>query len=58
MKVTYPRNDLNIEVGKGKISFENWYTTSSSRKDEVSKKERNAKKVEKHLKENYLYWVN
>lgn len=44
------RNDLNIEVGKGKVSFENWYTTSSSRKDEVSKKERNAKKVEKHLK--------
>ena len=49
MKAT-ARNDLNIEVGKGKISFENWYTTSSSRKDEVSKKERNAKKVEKHLK--------
>ena len=44
------RNDLNIEVGKGKVSFENWYTTSSSRKDEVAKKERNAKKVEKHLK--------
>ena len=44
------RNDLNIEVGKGKVSFEKWYTTSSSRKDKVSKKERNVKKVEKHLK--------
>ena len=49
MKAT-ARNDLNIEVGKGKVSFEKWYTTSSSRKDEISKKERNAKKVEKHLK--------
>ena len=49
MKAT-ARNDLNIEVAKGKVSFEKWYTTSSSRKNEISKKERNAKKVEKHLK--------
>lgn len=44
------RNDLNIEVAKGKKSFEEWYVTSSSRKTDLSKKERNVKKVESHLK--------
>ena len=49
MKAT-ARNDLNIEVGKGKKSFEDWYISSSSRRDDVLKKERNVKKAEKHLK--------
>ena len=44
------RNDLNIEVGKGKKSFEAWYIKSSSRRDDILKKERNVKKVELHLK--------
>ena len=44
------RNDLNVEVAKGKKSFEAWYTTSSDRFELVNKKERNAKKVEAHLK--------
>lgn len=49
MKLT-ARNDLNVEVSKGKKSFEQWYVTSSSRKEELLKKERNIKKVEAHLK--------
>lgn len=44
------RNDLNIEVGKGKKSFEDWYIKSSTRRDDILKKERNVKKVELHLK--------
>lgn len=44
------RNDLNVEVAKGKKSFEEWYITSSSRKTDLLKKERNVKKVAAHLK--------
>ena len=44
------RNDLNVEVGKGKINFQDWYLTRSKRKNEISKKERNSKKIENHLK--------
>ena len=44
------RNDLNVEVAKGKTEFSDWYLQSSSRKDEVSKKEKDAKKVDAHLK--------
>ena len=35
---------------RGKKSFEDWYISSSSRRDDVLKKERNVKKAEKHLK--------
>ena len=44
------RNDLNVEVAKGKKSFEDWYLSSSERSKEVAKVERNKKKVEAHLK--------
>lgn len=43
------RNDLNIEVGKGKTDFEKWYTTSSLRSKELLKKHKKPQ-VEKHLK--------
>jgi len=44
------RNDLNVEVAKGKKSFEDWYVSSSSRRDKILKKEKNKKKVDAHLK--------
>ena len=44
------RNDLNVEVAKGKKSFEDWYLSSSQRSKDVAKVERNKKKVEAHLK--------
>ena len=39
------RNDLNVEVSKGKKSFEEWYITSSDRRAVVMRKEKNAKKA-------------
>ena len=44
------RNDLNVEVSKGKKSFEEWYVNQSDRRALVMRKEKNAKKVEAHLK--------
>jgi len=43
------RNDLNVEVSKSKTDFQNWYL-QSSRRDIISKKEKNAKKIDNHLK--------
>ena len=43
------KNDLNVEVAKGKTDFESWYTTSSSRAKELKRKNK-TKDVEKHLK--------
>jgi hypothetical protein len=43
------RNDLNVEVAKSKTDFQTWYL-QSSRRDIIAKKERNAKKIDNHLK--------
>jgi hypothetical protein len=43
------KNDLNVEVAKGKTDFEKWYSTSSSRAIELKKKNK-PKDVETHLK--------
>ena len=43
------RNDLNVEVAKGKTDFEKWYVTSSLRSKELLKKHKKPQ-VEKHLK--------
>ena len=49
MKEKYPKptaslktakNDLNVEVAKGKVDFSNWYVTQSSRKTDLEKIER------------------
>ena len=45
------RNDLNVEVGKGKTDFENWYITKSPQALGLkSNKDNKAKDIEKHLK--------
>ena len=45
------RNDLNIEVGKGKTDFETWYVTKSERSRELrSNRKLNKTEIEKHLK--------
>ena len=45
------RNDLNVEVAKGKTDFEKWYTTRSPKAISLKKiKKLNAKDIEKHLK--------
>ena len=44
------RTDINVEVGKGKDNFEDWYTQKSSRRDELIDAGHKAKEVEKHLK--------
>ena len=43
------KNDLNVEVAKGKTDFEKWYSTSSSRAIQLKKKNK-SKDVETHLK--------
>jgi hypothetical protein len=43
-------NTLNVEVGKGKDNFENWYTKKSPRRDELISMGHKSKDVEKHLK--------
>ena len=45
------RNDLNVEVGKGKIDFENWYTKKSPQALGLkSNRKLKARDIEKHLK--------
>jgi len=45
------RNDLNVEVGKGKIDFQNWYLTKSPQAIKLKSNRKNKPKdVEKHLK--------
>jgi len=45
------RNDLNVEVGKGKIDFQNWYLTKSPQAIKLKSNRKNkTKDVEKHLK--------
>ena len=44
------RNDLNVEVAKGKTDFQKWYLTASPRLKEVKKSKAKAKDIEKHLK--------
>ena len=45
------RNDLNVEVAKGKIDFEKWYTTKSPQAIKLkSNRKLKAKDIEKHLK--------
>ena len=43
------KNDLNVEVSKGKLDFANWYATQSSRKTDLEKIERDNKKVSEFL---------
>ena len=43
------KNDLNVEVAKGKTDFETWYTTSSNRAVQLKKKNK-PNDVIKHLK--------
>jgi hypothetical protein len=43
------KNDLNVEVSKGKVDFSNWYVTQSSRKTDLEKIERDKKKVSEFL---------
>ncbi len=43
------KNDLNVEVSKGKVDFANWYVTQSSRKTDLEKIERDNKKVSEFL---------
>jgi hypothetical protein len=43
------KNDLNVEVAKGKVDFSNWYVTQSSRKTDLEKIERDKKKVSEFL---------
>ena len=43
------KNDLNVEVAKGKVDFANWYVTQSSRKTDLEKIERDKKKVSEFL---------
>jgi len=45
------RNDLNVEVGKGKKDFESWYTTKSAQAIKLkSNRKLKPKDIEKHLK--------
>ena len=44
------KNDLNVEVAKGKADFEKWYLTASPRLKEVTKTKAKSKDIEKHLK--------
>ena len=45
------KNDLNVEVGKGKSDFETWYLTKSPQALKLkSNKKLNLKSIEKHLK--------
>jgi len=46
------RNDLNVEVGKGKSNFEKWYITKSSQAIKLKKDPRKlkARDIEAHLK--------
>jgi hypothetical protein len=43
-------NTLNVEVGKGKDNFENWYKKKSPRRDELIAKGHKPKQVEDHLR--------
>ena len=46
------RNDLNVEVGKGKLDFEKWYLTKSPQAIKLKQDPRKlkARDIEKHLK--------
>ena len=44
------KNDLNVEVAKGKSDFEKWYLTASPRLSVVKKTKAKSKDIEKHLK--------